>query len=178
MWTNTCVETILDEDSTTKVQQYGGGRPKCFIENDSGHQSPYGRSTDKLNDWAYSEYLWTYSYPVGNGRMAGMIAGGIDKKVIQINEDTIWDGSPYGTIQDENNNTITNMDAAKAAQTISTTNQTSGSVEDGWKYYRGANEDGSPAAIGSADALVGDEGFSSKISRIFKNVDFISGTSG
>ncbi len=77
--------------------------------------------------------------------MAGMIAGGIDKEVIQINEDTIWDGSPYGTIQDENKNTITDMDAAKKAQTISTTNQTSGSVVDGWKYYRGANADGSPA---------------------------------
>lgn len=168
MWTNTCVETILDEDSTTKYNNMAEVDPNASSKNDSGHQSPYGRSTDKLNDWAYSEYLWTYSYPVGNGRMAGMIAGGIDKEVIQINEDTIWDGSPYGTIQDENNNTITNMDAAKAAQTISTTNQTSGSVEDGWKYYRGANEDGSPAAIGSADALVGDEAFRAKYPEFSK----------
>lgn len=168
MWTNTCVEMVLDEDSTTKYSNMAEVDPNASSKNDSGHQSPYARAGEKLNDWAYAEYLWTYSYPVGNGRMAGMIAGGIDKEVIQINEDTIWDGSPYGTIQDENKNTITDMDAAKKAQTISTTNQTSGSVVDGWKYYRGANADGTPAPIGSANALVGDEAFRAKYPEFSK----------
>ena len=49
-----------------------------------------------------------------------MVAGGVDKEVIQINEDTIWDGSPYGTITDENGNTITNIDDTAKATTIST----------------------------------------------------------
>lgn len=94
--------------------------PNADSKNSSGHQNPYGKSGETLTDWAYSEYLWTYSYPVGNGRMAGMVAGGVDKEVIQINEDTIWDGSPYGTITDENGNTITNIDDTAKATTIST----------------------------------------------------------
>lgn len=159
LWTDTCVEEVLGETAATTYGNLAEVNPNADSKNSSGHQNPYGKSGETLTDWAYSEYLWTYSYPVGNGRMAGMVAGGVDKEVIQINEDTIWDGSPYGTITDENGNTITNIDDTAKATTISTKNQTSGSVADGWKFYRGANEDGTPAAIGSANAIVGDEAF-------------------
>lgn len=159
LWMDTCVEEVLGETAATTYGNLAEVNPNADSKNSSGHQNPYGKSGETLTDWAYSEYLWTYSYPVGNGRMAGMVAGGVDKEVIQINEDTIWDGSPYGTITDENGNTITNIDDTAKATTISTKNQTSGSVADGWKFYRGANEDGTPAAIGSANAIVGDEAF-------------------
>ncbi|MBQ8301040.1 MAG: glycoside hydrolase N-terminal domain-containing protein, partial [Clostridia bacterium] len=96
-----------------------------------------------------------------NGRMAGMIAGGIDKEVIQLNEDTCWDGSPYGTLKDENGNTLTTVSQTNAAKTITATDMTSGSFEGGWKYFRGADENGNPAPIGSADVIVGDETFRS-----------------
>ena len=67
---------------------YADMDPNADNKNDSGHQSPYGNPGENLTGWAYSEFLWTHSCPVGNGRMAGMIAGGIDKEIIQINDNS------------------------------------------------------------------------------------------
>ena len=39
--------------------------------------------------------LWTSALPVGNGRQAAMMFGGIDSEVICLNEDTLWAGGPY-----------------------------------------------------------------------------------
>ena len=122
LWTDTCVETVLNETSTTKYNNLAEVDPNANSKNSSGHQNPYGKSGETLTDWAYSEYIWTYSYPVGNGRMAGMVAGGVDKEVIQINEDTIWDGSPYGTLTNEKGNTISNINDTSSATTITTIN--------------------------------------------------------
>ena len=38
---------------------------------------------------------WTEALPIGNGRLGGMIFGGIEGERIQLNEDTLWGGSPY-----------------------------------------------------------------------------------
>jgi alpha-L-fucosidase 2 len=38
---------------------------------------------------------WTSALPVGNGRQAGMMFGGVDSEVICLNEDTLWSGGPY-----------------------------------------------------------------------------------
>src|SRR5690625_5306123 len=35
---------------------------------------------------------WTEALPIGNGRMGAMIFGGIEKEVLQLNEDTLWSG--------------------------------------------------------------------------------------
>ncbi len=145
MWTNQLIE-----------EGFAALSPNQSNSELSNHQQPYGSTailsdgTNKeknLTKWAEYELMWTYGYPVGNGRMAAMVMGGIDKEVIQINEDTIWTGSPY---EDENGNF------------------TSGTIKDGWKYYRGAKEDGTPADIGSADAIVGDAAFQSAFPA-FKN---------
>lgn len=158
MWTNRTIEEVLAQTGKYKTVQEVD--PNASNKNSSGVQSPYGNANkDTLTEWAYSEFVWTNYYPIGNGRMAGMVAGGIDNEVIQINEDTCWDGSPYGTLKDESGNTISTMDAAGKAKKIVTVNQTSGSVKDNWKYFRGANADGTPAEIGSSDAVVGDEAF-------------------
>ena len=151
MWTTQMVEDV-DPD-------YADMDPNADNKNDSGHQSPYGNPGENLTGWAYSEFLWTHSYPVGNGRMAGMIAGGIDKEIIQINEDTVWDGSPYGELYDENGTRITDIAQVPAAETITMRNATSGSVPENWRYFRGADSNGDPAPIGSANAVVGDEAF-------------------
>lgn len=42
---------------------------------------------------------WTEALPVGNGRLGGMVYGGVNREVIQLNEDSIWAG--YG--MDKNN---------------------------------------------------------------------------
>jgi alpha-L-fucosidase 2 len=157
MWTNNKIENVLAEAGI--YENVKDVNPNASSSTSTNVQNPYGKSGETLTNWAYSEFVWTNSYPIGNGRMAGMVAGGIDKEVIQINEDTCWDGSPYGTLKDESGNTLTKLSQTKDAQTITAENLTSGSKADGWKYFRGADENGNPAPIGSADAIVGDETF-------------------
>jgi alpha-L-fucosidase 2 len=38
---------------------------------------------------------WVEALPIGNGRLAGMVFGGIEHERIQLNEDTLWAGGPY-----------------------------------------------------------------------------------
>ena len=158
MWTNNPIENVLAQAG---IYSNAAEVNPNASKDATSVQNPYANSGTKYNGWEYAEFCWTNSYPVGNGRMAGMVAGGIDKEVIQINEDTCWDGSPYGTLKDESGNTLTTLAQTKEAQTIMTENQTSGSVEEGWRYFRGADEANKPAAIGAADVLVGDETFRS-----------------
>ncbi len=40
---------------------------------------------------------WVEALPVGNGRLGGMIFGGVERERIQINEDTLWSGFPKDT---------------------------------------------------------------------------------
>src|SRR5512141_170706 len=44
---------------------------------------------------------WVEALPVGNGRLGGMVFGGVPAERIQLNEDTFWSGGPYDPIQDE-----------------------------------------------------------------------------
>lgn len=37
---------------------------------------------------------WTEALPVGNGKLGAMIFGGVEKERLQLNEDTLWSGSP------------------------------------------------------------------------------------
>jgi alpha-L-fucosidase 2 len=37
---------------------------------------------------------WTDALPVGNGRLGGMVFGGVREERIQLNEDTLWSGGP------------------------------------------------------------------------------------
>jgi alpha-L-fucosidase 2 len=39
---------------------------------------------------------WRDGLPVGNGRLGGMVFGGITEEHIQLNEDTVWDGKKGG----------------------------------------------------------------------------------
>jgi len=41
---------------------------------------------------------WDEALPVGNGRLGGMVFGGVDEERIQLNENTYWTGGPYSTV--------------------------------------------------------------------------------
>lgn len=41
---------------------------------------------------------WDEALPVGNGRLGGMVFGGVQEERIQLNEDTYWSGGPYSTV--------------------------------------------------------------------------------
>lgn len=38
---------------------------------------------------------WAEALLVGNGRLGGMVHGGVEKETIDLNEDTVWSGSPH-----------------------------------------------------------------------------------
>jgi alpha-L-fucosidase 2 len=44
---------------------------------------------------------WVEALPVGNGRIGGMAFGGVSQERIQLNEDTLWAGSPYDPVNPE-----------------------------------------------------------------------------
>ena len=82
MWTDNPIENVLAETGI-----YGNAaevNPNADSKSNVSMQNPYAANGDKFTGWAYSEFCWTNSYPIGNGRMAGMVAGGIDKEVIQF----------------------------------------------------------------------------------------------
>jgi len=37
---------------------------------------------------------WTEALPIGNGRLGAMVFGGVETERLQLNEDTLWSGSP------------------------------------------------------------------------------------
>src|SRR5688572_30887910 len=37
---------------------------------------------------------WENALPVGNGRLGAMVYGNVEKETIQLNEHTVWSGSP------------------------------------------------------------------------------------
>jgi len=37
---------------------------------------------------------WQDALPVGNGRLGGMIFGGVNSERVALNEDTLWSGAP------------------------------------------------------------------------------------
>jgi alpha-L-fucosidase 2 len=41
---------------------------------------------------------WVEALPVGNGRLGGMVFGGVTQERIQLNEDTLWAGGPYDPV--------------------------------------------------------------------------------
>jgi alpha-L-fucosidase 2 len=38
---------------------------------------------------------WTDALPLGNGRLGAMVHGGVGREELQLNESTLWSGSPY-----------------------------------------------------------------------------------
>jgi len=44
---------------------------------------------------------WVEALPIGNGRLGGMVFGGVAAERIQLNEDTFWSGGPYDAINPE-----------------------------------------------------------------------------
>ncbi len=41
---------------------------------------------------------WEDALPVGNGRLGGMVFGGVREERLQFNEETYWTGGPYSTV--------------------------------------------------------------------------------
>ncbi|WP_435357970.1 glycoside hydrolase family 95 protein [Emticicia sp. SJ17W-69] len=59
-------------------------------------QFGYSQSSQSLKLWYKqpSGTKWENALPIGNGRQAAMIYGNVEKEIIQLNEHTVWSGSP------------------------------------------------------------------------------------
>lgn len=44
---------------------------------------------------------WSHAFPIGNGRLGAMVYGGIEKEILQLNQDSIWYGGPINRINPE-----------------------------------------------------------------------------
>ncbi len=51
-------------------------------------------STDLVLWYARPAARWIEALPVGNGRLGGMVFGGVGRERIQLNEDSLWSGGP------------------------------------------------------------------------------------
>lgn len=58
--------------------------------------SVYAQSKTPLKLWfnAPSGNTWENALPIGNGQLAAMIYGNVESELIQLNETTLWSGSP------------------------------------------------------------------------------------
>src|SRR5688500_17043502 len=56
----------------------------------------YAQNNTALKLWydKPSEKVWENALPIGNGRLGAMIYGNVENEIIQLNEHTIWSGSP------------------------------------------------------------------------------------
>ncbi len=53
------------------------------------------KPVDGLTVWSKKPAdAWTEAYPIGNGRLGGMVFGWPNEECIQLNEDTLWSGFP------------------------------------------------------------------------------------
>ena len=69
----------------------GGLRGNAFAQ-EGGGNAP--RNAHRLWYRQPAE-LWTEALPIGNGRLGGMIFGGVARERLQLNEDTLYAGGPY-----------------------------------------------------------------------------------
>jgi len=44
------------------------------------------------NNFHFEDTGWYEALPVGNGRLGGMVFGGVLKERIELNEESLWDG--------------------------------------------------------------------------------------
>ena len=56
----------------------------------------FGQENQTLKLWYNqpSGNKWENALPIGNGRLGAMVYGNVDKETIQLNEHTVWSGSP------------------------------------------------------------------------------------
>ncbi|MGW4063661.1 glycosyl hydrolase family 95 catalytic domain-containing protein [Amycolatopsis sp. NPDC004747] len=51
---------------------------------------------DLLLSWPHPAADWTEALPVGNGRLGAMVFGGAGRTRVQVNDATVWSGTPHG----------------------------------------------------------------------------------
>ncbi|GAB2791374.1 glycoside hydrolase family 95 protein [Rhabdobacter roseus] len=68
----------------------------CFLVTIALSTVGFSQTTSPLKLWydKPSGATWENALPVGNGRLGAMVYGNVEKEIIQLNEHTVWSGSP------------------------------------------------------------------------------------
>jgi alpha-L-fucosidase 2 len=78
---------------TLALQLAGSGSRADFAGEFTGEAPP---PEEPLSLWyRRPARQWVEALAIGNGRLGGMVFGGVDRERIQLNEDTLWGGGPY-----------------------------------------------------------------------------------
>jgi alpha-L-fucosidase 2 len=56
--------------------------------------SPFAQGQENILFYREPAKIWTEALPVGNGRIGGMVFGGVAEERIGLNEATLWSGGP------------------------------------------------------------------------------------
>ncbi|KAL9231709.1 hypothetical protein vseg_006901 [Gypsophila vaccaria] len=69
---------------------------KSSMVDDNNNNNVDDDVTDKVLKIVFKDQArnWTDALPIGNGRLGAMIHGGVFSEIINLNEDTLWTGSP------------------------------------------------------------------------------------
>ena len=59
------------------------------------YESPADATQIDSTDTWLSDTEWVKALPLGNGSLGAMVYGDVFRERIQLNEETIWSGSPY-----------------------------------------------------------------------------------
>jgi alpha-L-fucosidase 2 len=60
--------------------------------------TPAGPNPAGVVWYSHPAAAWDAAFPVGNGRLGGLVWGKTDEEQIMLNEDTLWSGGPYSTV--------------------------------------------------------------------------------
>ncbi len=74
------------------------GKPDNLETNATSTQAPTQQTAKRFVLWSDKPSAeWTEALPLGNGRLGGMVFGGVTQDRVQLNEDTLWSGFPRDT---------------------------------------------------------------------------------
>lgn len=91
-----CVYSTLSKCSRFPDSKLLGMRAFVCICLFFGSLPGYGQQQADLKLW-YDEpagEIWESALPLGNGRIGAMVFGNVEKEIFQLNEHTVWSGSP------------------------------------------------------------------------------------
>ncbi len=78
------------------VMAVGVGASVTAAATGGANASPLQARNDDLTLWyRQPAEAWVEALPIGNGRLAAMVFGGVARERLQLNEDTLWAGGPY-----------------------------------------------------------------------------------